>query len=268
MVAIDGKTVRGSRQAGQHAIHLVSAYGCGLGLVLGQVRTADKSNEVTAIPELLDALLLKGAIVTIGAMGCQRSIAERIVADGADYVLAVKENPSALLARVRKAIDAMENQLEFYADFRSEHCEIDKDHGHLETRRRIVTDILSRWGHEPDLWPGMRSVVMVEAKREIGETTSVARRYYVTSLAPDAARIANAVRSHWRIENPMHWVLDMEFGEDQCRARVENAAQNFIILQRSVLKLAKSDATTKAGLKNRRVKACANDNYRAALLGL
>jgi predicted transposase YbfD/YdcC len=268
VVAIDGKTVRGSRQAGQRAIHLVSAYGCGLGLVLGQVRTADKSNEITAIPELLDALLLKGAIVTIDAMGCQRSIAQRIVAEGADYVLAVKENQSVLLARVRKAIDAMEAAPELFVDFRREHCEIDKDHGRIETRRCVVTDILSRWGHEPDLWPGMRSVVMVEATREIGDAVSVERRYYVTSLPPDAARIANAVRSHWRIENSMHWVLDMAFGEDHCRVRIENAAQNFAILRRIVLNLLKSDTKTKAGMKNRRLKACASDNYRAELLGL
>jgi predicted transposase YbfD/YdcC len=268
VVAIDGKTVRGSRQAGQRAIHLVSAYGCGLGLVLGQVRTADKTNEITAIPELLDALLLKGAIVTIDAMGCQRSIAQRIVDEGANYVLAVKENQPALLARVRKNMDACEQCPGLCADLMTEHCEIDKDHGRIETRRCIASDALTRWGFEPDLWPGLRSVAMVEATREIGGTVSVERRYYVTSLPPDAARIANAVRSHWRIENSMHWVLDMAFGEDQCRVRVENAAQNFAILRRIVLNTLKSDKSTKGGMKTRRLKACANDQYRAALLGL
>jgi predicted transposase YbfD/YdcC len=267
VIAIDGKTVRGSHQRGQRAIHLVSAYGSGLGVVLGQVRTADKSNEITAIPELLDSLLLKGAIVTIDAMGCQQAIARQIVKAGADYVLAVKGNQPSLLAHIRTTLEAIERVPP--ADrgiFITEHREVEKGHGRIETRRCIASDILTRW-QQPALWPGMRSIVMVEATREIGDTVATERRYYVSSLPPDAAHIAHAVRSHWGIENGLHWSLDMAFGEDQCRVRVDNAAQNFAILRRITMNLLRQDRTTKAGLKNRRMLACANERYLAQLLG-
>ena len=268
VVAIDGKTVRGSHQAGQRAIHLVSAYGTGLGVVLGQVRTAEKSNEITAIPELLDALLLKGAIVTIDAMGCRSAIARRIVAAEADYVLAVKDNQRSLLAHLQHSLDGFARNLQAFRDhhYMSEHREVEKDHRRLETRRCIATDILTRW-EDPGLWPGMRSIAMVEARRDIGGAVTTERRYYVSSLPPDAARIAHAVRSHWRIENAMHWALDMAFGEDQCRVRVDNAAQNLAILRRIVMNLLRRDRSTKGGLRNRRLKACADDGYRAQLLG-
>jgi predicted transposase YbfD/YdcC len=267
VVAIDGKTVRGSRQGDQRAIHLVSAYGSGLGVVLGQVRTAEKSNEITAIPELLDALLLKGAIVTIDAMGCQRDIAERIVKAGADYVLACKGNQGTMLKRVQQAFEAIERVPLAYTDCLSEHREVEKGHGRIEMRRCIVSDVLTRWQHEPDQWPGLRSIVMVESTREIGDTVTTERRYYVSSLPPDAARVAHAIRAHWGIENGMHWTLDMAFSEDQCRVRVNNAAQNFAILRRIVMNLLRQDRTTKAGLKIRRMLACANDQYLAQLLG-
>ncbi|CAN7153577.1 ISAs1 family transposase [Caballeronia sp. LjRoot34] len=265
VVAIDGKTVRGSHRAGERAIHLVSAYGCGLGVVLGQVRTADKSNEITAIPELLDALLLKGAIVTIDAMGCQQRIAQKIVDGEADYVLAVKGNQGKLKDRVHEAFAALERWPGAYEC--DEHVEIGKDHGRIETRRCVALsytpcalDALSRW-------PKLRSVAMVEATREINGAVSTERRYYISSLPPNALTIAQAVRSHWRIENSMHWVLDMAFGEDQCRIRVDNAAQNFAVLRRIVMNLLKRDTTSKVGLKIRRLKACANDRYLAQLLG-
>ncbi|OJA85846.1 ISAs1 family transposase [Burkholderia ubonensis] len=267
VVAIDGKTVRGSHRNGERAIHLVSAFGSGLGAMLGQVRTADKSNEITAIPELLDALLLKGAIVTIDAMGCQQAIARQIVENGADYVLAVKENQPSLLAEIRASLEAIER---LPADDRAicanEFREVEKDHGRIETRRCVVSDLLSKW-RPVALWPGMRSIAMVESTREIGDTVSVERRYYVSSLPPDAARIAHAVRSHWRIENSMHWVLDVAFGEDQCRVWVDNAAQNFAILRRITMNLLRRDTSTKAGIKIRRLKAATSDRYRDQLLG-
>ncbi|MGU7780707.1 ISAs1 family transposase [Burkholderia sp. PU8-34] len=268
VVAIDGKTVRGSRSANQRGIHLVSAWASQLGVSLGQVRTADKSNEITAIPALLDVLLVNGAIVTPDAMGCQRQIAERIVEAGGDYVLAVKDNQSTLLARIRYALDGIERVPDAYRDHTTEHQEVDKDHGRIETRRCIASDILTCWEPDPDLWPGLRSIVMVEATREIGDTKTTERRYYVSSLLPDAARIAQAVRAHWRIENSMHWVLDMTFSEDQCRVRVNNAAQNFAILRRIFRNLLKADTTTKAGIKNRRLKAGASDSYRTAVVRL
>jgi predicted transposase YbfD/YdcC len=258
--------VRGSRQADQRAIHLVSAYGAGLGLVLGQVRTADKSNEITAIPELIDALLLKGAIVTIDAMGCQRAIARKIVDAGAHYVLAIKANHKFPLARVRLAHEALERLSPGKrSELVSEHREIGKDHGRIETRHCVAFEWTALGETSP--WPHARSAAIVEATREIGDTVTTERRYYFSSLPADAARIAHAVRSHWAIENGMHWCLDMAFGEDQCRVRIENAAQNFAVLRRISMNLLRQDQTTKVGLKNRRLKACANDNYLAQLLG-
>jgi predicted transposase YbfD/YdcC len=215
VVAIDGKTVRGSHRRGQRAIHLVSAYGSGLGVVLGQVRTAEKSNEVTAIPELVDALILKGAIVTIDVMGCQTAIARGIMAAGADYVLAVKENQPTLLAHLRRSLDGAGVQgLRLH-----ERAPRSRERPRrIETRWGIATDILTRW-QQPGLWPGMRSSAMVEATREIGDKVSVERRYFVSSLPPDAARIGHAVRPHWGIENGMHWSLDIAFGSPISGAR-------------------------------------------------
>lgn len=247
------------------AIHLVSAYGSGLGMVLGQVRTAQKSNEITAIPALLDALLLKDAIVTIDAMGCQRDIAERIVSAGADYVLACKGNQSALLSRVQKTFDVIEQVPLAFANDISEHQQIEKGHGRIETRRCVATEI--GWQRKSQRWPGLRSIVMLESTREIGESVTTERRYYMSSLPPDAPRIARAVRSHWGIENGMHWCLDMALGEDQSRVRVDNAAQNFAILRRISMNLLRRDVQTKAGLKTRRLKAGCSDQYRAQLLG-
>ena len=267
VVAIDGKTVRGSHQRGERAIHLVSAYGSGLGTVPGQIRTADKSNEITAIPELLDTLLLKGAIVTIDAMGCQQRIAQKIVDGEADYVLAVKGNQGALEGRVHRAFATLERWPDLYHGECDEHVEIDKDHGRIETRRCVALSYTLCAQDTLYRWPKLRSVAMVEATREINGAISTERRYYISSLPPEATRIAHAVRSHWRIENSMHWVLDMAFGEDQCRVRVGNAAQNFAILRRIALNLFKRDTKTKAGLKNRRLKACASDRYRAEMLG-
>ncbi|KAB0636382.1 ISAs1 family transposase [Burkholderia latens] len=223
VVAIDGKTVRRSYRRGERAIHLVSAYSSGLGLVLGQVRTSEKSNEITAIPELLEALLLQGAIVTLDAMGCQRGIAQKIVKAGADYVLSVKEKQSTPLTRIRAALDAIERVPGAYADCTSEYREVEKGHGRIETRRCIASSALTNWQPEPELWPGLRAIAMVESTREIGDAVATQRRYYVSSVPPDAARIAHAVRSHGAIENGMHWTLDVAFNEDQCRARVEHA---------------------------------------------
>ena len=149
----------------------------------------------------------------------------------------------------------------------TEHQEIDKDHGRIETRRCIASSALTDWQPEPDLWPGLRTVAMVESTREIGDAVATQRRYYVSSLPPDAARVAHAVRSHWTIENGMQRTPDVAFNEDLCRARVEHAAQNFAILRRIALNLLRQDRTSKASLKNRRMLACANDRYLVRILG-
>ena len=266
VVAIDGKTVRRSHRLGQGAIHLVSAYCGALRVSLGQVKTEAKSNEITAIPELLEALLLKGAVVTIDAMGCQHAIAQKIVQGGADYVLAVKDNQPGLCEALRELFAAHDARGLKTVRF-GEHTEIGKDHGRIETRRCVVSEDI-QWLAQRERWCGIRSVAMIESTRQIGEHSSTERRYYISSLGADAKRLGEAIRGHWGIENSMHWVLDVAFGEDQCRARVKNAAQNFAILRRIVINLLRADPTSKVGAKTKRLKASADDRYRAHILGL
>jgi predicted transposase YbfD/YdcC len=266
VVAIDGKTVRRSHRLGQGAIHLVSAYCGALRVSLGQVKTEAKSNEITAIPALLEALLLKGAVVTIDAMGCQEGIAQKIVQGGADYVLAVKDNQPSLCEALRELFAAHDARGLKTVRF-GEHTEIGKDHGRIETRRCVVSEDI-QWLAQRERWCGVRSVAMIESTRQIGEQSSTERRYFISSLRVDAKRLGEAIRAHWGIENSMHWVLDVAFGEDQCRARVKNAAQNFAILRRIVINLLRADPSTKVGAKTKRLKASADDRYRAHILGL
>jgi predicted transposase YbfD/YdcC len=270
-IAIDGKCVRGSHDGARSAIHLVSAWSSASGLTLGQIRTADKSNEITAIPELLDALEVKGAVVTIDAMGCQRDIAAKIVERGADYVLGVKDNQPGLAEAVKlwfDAADAGKMDRPFWDDI-----QIEKDHGRIETRRCLATDDVAWLQEQNQDWVGLRSLVMIESTREIigrngNGTASVERRYYISSLPAKAALLGNTVRAHWGIENSMHWVLDVAFREDDCRIRVGEAAQNFAILRRIALNLLKKDTSTKLGIANKRLKAGWNVDYLAKLMGL
>ena len=270
-VAIDGKCVRGSHDGKQSAIHLVSAWSSTTGLTLGQVKTADKSNEITAIPELLCALDIKGAIITIDAMGCQHDIAAKIVQSGADYVLGVKDNQPGLAEAVKQwfdAADAGKLDRPYWDDIQTE-----KDHGRIETRRCLVTNDVDWLQEQHQHWSGLQSLIMIESTREIiGRNStghaSVERRYYISSLPAKAALLGKTVRAHWGIENSIHWVLDVAFREDDCRIRIGEAAQNFAILRRIALNLLKSDTTTKLGVANKRLKAGWNVDYLGKLLGL
>ena len=265
-VALDGKTVRRSKSSGQKAIHMVSAFASGLGLTLGQVKTAEKSNEITAIPELLDALLLKGCIVTIDAMGCQKAIAAKIVQQESDYALMVKNNQPGLAA----AIDGFFNTAERigYQGIPHTWAEwIEKDHGRIETRRCVVTNDLSCLEERHD-WPGVKTLVMVEAIRAVNGVASTERRYYISSRLAGAEHMGTVVRGHWGVENGLHWSLDVAFGEDQARMREGNSAENFSILRRIALNLIRQDKSVKAGIKNRRLLACCDDAYRQNLLGI
>ena len=265
-VAVDGKTVRRSKSSGQKAIHLVSAFAHDLGLTLGQVKTAEKSNEITAIPELLDALLLKGCIVTIDAMGCQKTIAAKIVQQESDYALMVKNNQPGLAAAIESFFSAAERTgYQAVSHTRAEW--IEKDHGRIETRRCTVTDDLNCL-KDAHAWPGLKTLVMVEAIREINGVASTERRYYISSLPADAQRMGTIVRGHWGVENGLYWSLDVVFGEDQARMREGNAAENFSILRRIALNLIRQDKSVKAGVKNRRLVACCDDAYREKLLGI
>lgn len=256
LVAVDGKALRGSFARGWDKggmTHLVSAW-CGHNrLVLGQLAVDDKSNEITAIPALLKLLDIRGAIVTIDAMGCQREIAGTIVGRQADYVLAVKENQPLLHERVRKLLD--EALLEKFAGMSHDGSEqTDGKHGRVETRRVWVTNEVKWLGPELlALWPGLASLAVVEStRRQADGKTSVERRYYISSLTGcDAAKMAQAIRGHWGVENRLHWRLDTCFGEDQSRIRAGFGAENFSRLRRIVINQLRN-APDKHSLKTRR----------------
>jgi len=251
VIAIDGKTVRGSRKEGNKtAIHMVSAFAAANNLVLGQVKTHQKSNEITAIPELLKVLDIEGCIITIDAMGCQTKIAETIIDKGADYLLAVKENQKELYSDI---IDTFR----FTAKEKlSQYEDVDTGHGRVETRICTFTSDLSQLSRADD-WMGLNALVKIESIRYIKSSgvTQTETRYYITSLEQDAKSIGQAVRSHWSIENNLHWQLDVSFNEDKSRKRDKNAAENYSVILRMALNLIKSEKTTKRSVKGKRLKA-------------
>ena len=262
VVAIDGKALCGTREAGKKTlVHMVSAWASANNLVLAQRKVDDKSNEITAIPRLLDALELSGTVVTIDAMGCQRSIAANIVDKKADYILAVKENQGHLLAEIKDSFQMLA------ADATAE--EIDCGHGRVEQRRCSVIGDLSLLEKASE-WASLQGLVRIESERYHKVTGKTEReiRYYITSLKPDAGRLNRAIRQHWSIENRLHWALDVSFGEDLDRKRAGNAAQNFSLLNRIALNLLKNDKSSKRGIKGKRLKAAWNIPYLLKLLGI
>jgi len=262
VVSIDGKTVRGSRKEGsKSAIHMVSAFANANNLVLGQVKTSEKSNEITAIPELLNLLDIECCIITIDAMGCQTKIAETIIGKGADYLLAVKENQKELHNNI---IDTF--RFSSKEDLFS-HQDIDAGHGRVETRICTVTNDLTGLSKVSN-WKGLQTLVKIESERYIKSngTTQRETRYYISSLKPDAKAIGQAVRSHWGIENKLHWQLDVGFSEDKSRKRDRNAAENYSVILRIALNLVKNEKTTKASIKSKRLKAGWDNEYLLDLL--
>src|SRR5271157_3607141 len=262
VVAIDGKTLRGTCEPGKKAIvHLVSAWAESNNLVLAQRRVDEKSNEVTAIPKLLEALELSGTVVTIDAMGCQKSIAGKITAKKADYILAVKKNQGQLHEEVQDSFRMLS------CDAVAE--EIDGGHGRVERRTCSVIADLSLIEKASE-WASLQGVVRIAAERYHKATgqTETETRYYITSLEPDAARLNRAIRQHWGIENKLHWVLDVGFGEDLDRKRAGHAAQNFSVLNRIALNLLKQDKTSKRGIHGKRLKAGWDNDYLLQLLRL
>lgn len=270
MVSIDGKALRHALNKGDTVPYIVSAWASKNGLVLGQVKVNDKSNEITAIPELLCALELEGCVVTIDAMGCQKDIADKIIEAKADYVLALKGNHATVHEEFREYFD---DAVPAGADARTPlpegmdfHQTVEKGHGRIETRRYWQTSDIG-WFEDKQLWRGLRSVGMVESIRDVGGETSIERRLYLSSLQLDVQRFAGAVRSHWGVENSLHWTMDVTFGEDQSRARTQFAAQNLATLRRIVLNLLKKDKTPRLSLRRKRIIAGLDDNYLKKLLG-
>ena len=265
IIAIDGKTLRRSYQDGgaKAPIHMVSAWSAKQNLVLGQVKVADKSNEITAIPKLLDMLTIKGAVVTIDAMGCQREIAARIIEGQADYVLALKGNQGTLRDEVEEFFD--EQKANKYADCKpSRHQTLEKSHGRIETRTVTAVGTID-WLKARHDWVGLAGIVMVESRREIGAKIEHETRFYITSLSACAERIGAAIRGHWGIENGLHWVMDMVFRDDECRIRKQNAPANFATVKHMASNLLRQ-APGKDSLRVKRKVAAWDDDYLAAII--
>jgi predicted transposase YbfD/YdcC len=265
VIAIDGKTVRRSadKKAGKAPIHMVSAFAARQRVVLGQVKVAEKSNEIVAIPKLLNMLAIEGAIVTIDAMGCQRDIAQKIIDKKADYVLALKGNQGSLREDVE--IFVAEQKGKGFADTEiSRDTTIGGDHGRIETRTTtVIHDV--KWLQERHDWPGLKAVIMVESSREISDKTEQETRFYLTSLVMAAALLGPVVRSHWAIENSLHWVMDMVFRDDECRVRTDHAPANFTTIKHMAHNLLRT-AASKDSLRLRRKIAAWDDEFLASIV--
>lgn len=262
VVALDGKSVRRALNRGEDFRVIVSAWATESGLLLGQRKVRDKSNEITVVPELLQALELAGCIVTADAMHCQKNIAKEIIEADADYVLALKGNQGTAFAEVKSFLDDAVSR----ADKALVYLEtVEKGHGRHETRRYWQTEQVS-WYADRSQWEALRSVGLVESVREINGQRSVERRYYLSSLPTDMNRFAKAVRGHWSIENQLHWVLDVVFGEDQARARTEQAAENLAAMRRLAVNLLRRDKLCKRSIKGKLMRAAIDPDYLRHLL--
>jgi predicted transposase YbfD/YdcC len=269
VLAIDGKELRRShdKTLGKSAIRMVSVWACENRLVLGQRKVDDKSNEITAIPELLEMLDITGCIVTIDAIGCQTKIAETIIDQGGDYLLALKENQGHLYEDVALAFkDAFEN--DWRGITHDYHKTVNKGHGRLETRQcwTISGDDYVPYLRNAKKWKKLSTIAVIISERKMEDSCEISIRYFISSLENDAKRILWAKRSHWNIENSLHWVLDIAFREDECRIRKGNGSQNFAVLRHIALNLLKRDKSTKLGIKNKRLKAAWDHNYLLKIL--
>ena len=277
VVALDGKALRRALNQSQSPQYVVSAWAESNELVLGQWKVEEKSNEITALPELLRVLELAGCIVTIDAMGCQKKIAREIIESDADYVLALKGNQEKVHEEVKSFLDSsleehnklrppgavVPKEVSSLQSFQT----VEKDHGRIETRQYYQSDYLA-WFADLGKWEGLRSVGMVEATRQVGPTTTVERRYFLSSLPLDVQTFARAVRGHWGVENKVHWVMDVCFREDQSRARQGYAAENLATLRRLALNLLKREKTKKRGIKGKQLNASWDHPYLLRLLGV
>lgn len=263
VIPIDGKTIRGAKSNGKKSpFHMVSAWADKNNMVLGQVKVSEKSNEITAIPKLLELITIKGCTITIDAMGCQHEIAAQIIKKEANYILAVKDNQGQLYQNI---------QDEFrFGKVTETHLDQDLGHGRIETRICSVIMDFQFIGNNTK-WKELKSIVKVESVREFKNSNKPierATRYYISNLGYSAEHFQNAIRLHWGIENKLHWVLDMAFSEDASRKRAGNAAQNFSVLNKISLNLLKRDTNTKQGIKGKRLKAAYDNNYLSQIIGI
>lgn len=269
LIAIDGKRVKGAsnkKNRQNSLLHMVSAWSSERGLLLGQLKTETKSNEITAIPELIESIDIKGATITIDAMGCQKEIAKVIRRKEGDYVLMVKDNQPTLHDEIQNYFNQAE-AIEFDGVPHDAFVKEEKGHGREERREIYVTDDID-WLPMKEEWAGLKSIVMLKSFRTLSGITSEERRYYISSILPEAERMARATRGHWGIENKVHWVLDVDFQEDLSQISTRHAAENFSILRRLTLNVIRLDPDKKKSLKGRRESAGWDNDYMAYLLGL
>jgi predicted transposase YbfD/YdcC len=264
VVAVDGKTLRRSKDGtlGKDAIHMVSAWASENRLTLAQKKVNDKSNEITAIPALLELLELKGCIVTTDALGCQTEIASTVIEGGGDYVLPVKNNQKTLRQDVEGLFEYA-HEIGFQDVEHDFHRTVNGGHGRIEIRRiwTISDPEFIDWLDPKDRWEDLESIGMVEGERRIDGKTEQETRYYISSLTGEAEELGHAVRSHWGIENCVHWVLDIAFREDDSRVRKGHGAENLAILRRLALNLLRQETTATCGTKNKRLKAAWDEDY-------
>ena len=262
IIPIDGKTIRGAKSNGKKSpFHMVSAWASNNNLVLGQVKVSEKSNEITAIPKLLELITVKGCTVTIDAMGCQQDIARKIIKEEANYILAVKENQKQLHQDIKDEFRFAKNiQIDLSEEL---------DHGRIETRKcSVITDF--KFIENTEEWAGLKSIIKIDSIREFKNSdkpTETATRYYISSLLTQEKDFQRAIRLHWGIENKLHWVLDVAFSEDASRKRAGNASQNFSILSKVALNLLKNETSEKQGIKGKRLKAAYDQSYLLKVLG-
>lgn len=269
-IAIDGKALRGTgdSEKSNAFIHMVSAWASNSNLTLAQTKVDGKSNEITAIPKLLDMMEIEGAVITIDAMGCQTKIAEKIVDNGADYILGLKENQQGLYDEVANYFDQVEDD-----DLENAEClmiesnnDLEKEqHGRIEERKVYATGAIDFLPQKEE-WKGLKSLICIHSKRILARKKSEEKRYYISSLPPDPKRQGDCIRSHWGIENRVHWILDVAFQEDKLRAKAGNIAENLAIIRHMTVNLLKADKSSKTSIAKKRFKAALNENYLLNLL--
>ncbi len=259
LISIDGKTLRGcsNKSGSKSVIHMVSAWSNENQMVLGQFKVGSKTNEITAIPQLLDLLDISGSIISIDAMGCQKDIAKKIIDNGADYILGLKGNQGILRDEAENAFKKCPAS--------STGKKTDKDHGRIEIREcSVICDM--DWISEREKWKGLQTIIKIDSTRIINDKIENESRYYISSLNKGAEEMNELVRKHWGIENSLHWVLDVLFNEDNCRKRTGNSAENFSIVRKFSLNLVRKDKSSKLSINKKRLKASLDDNYLVKLI--